>query len=282
MGPLRNRDLFQSMERQGGALISEMHPETIPEGRRFLLRNRIIAALSSTIVVAQARHRSGALNTANWGAELGREVYAAPGRIDTPENIGCNRLIHQGKATLLISATDITGLCHPPHRPGTDPVIGSFRSADLPEEDTQTKSRIKEAPTATASLVSEKNQPFGHGLADKARAGKTNKEAKEVEPPIEEIPPALEYLIGPGGHVHEDLEDAILNALRSCRKEGEAATVDALTRRLTGTPSLNQSASPCGGSVQLVIRHLGRLEIDGRIETINGVVHVVEQNQASH
>lgn len=282
MGPLRNRDLFQSMERECGALISEMHPETIPEGRRFLLRNRIIAALSSTIVVAQARHRSGALNTANWGAELGREVYAAPGRIDTPENIGCNHLIHQGKATILISATDITGLCHPPHHPGTDPVIGSFRSADLSEEDIRTKSMIKDAPTATVGLVSEKNQPLGEGLADKAGAGTTNREAKEEVPPVEEIPPALEYLIGPGRHVHEDLEDAILNALRSCRKEGETATVDALTKRLTGTPALDQSASPWGGRVQSVIRHLGRLEIEGRIETINGVVHAVEQDQAHH
>lgn len=282
MGPLRNRDLFQSMERHGGALISEMHPETIPEGRRFLLRNRIIAALSSTIVVAQARHRSGALNTANWGAELGREVYAAPGRIDTPENTGCNRLIHQGKATILISATDITGLCHPPHRPGTDPVIASFRSAELPEEDAQTKIRIKDAPTATDGSVSEKNQPPSQGLADKPRARKTDQEVKEAIPPIEEIPPALEYLIGPGDHAHEDLEDAILNTLRSCRKEGEAATVDTLIKRLTGTHSLDQSASPWGGSVQLVIRHLGRLEIEGRIETINGVVHAVEQDQASH
>lgn len=282
MGPLRNRDLFQSMERHGGALISEMHPETIPEGRRFLLRNRIIAALSSTIVVAQARHRSGALNTANWGAELGREVYAAPGRIDTPENTGCNRLIHQGKATILISATDITGLCHPPHRPGTDPVIASFRSAELPEEDAQTKIRIKDAPTATDGSVSEKNQPPSQGLADKPRARKTDQEVKEAIPPVEEIPPALEYLIGPGDHAHEDLEDAILNTLRSCRKEGEAATVDTLIKRLTGTHSLDQSASPWGGSVQLVIRHLGRLEIEGRIETINGVVHAVEQDQASH
>lgn len=282
MGPLRNRDLFQSMERHGGALISEMHPETIPEGRRFLLRNRIIAALSSTIVVAQARHRSGALNTANWGAELGREVYAAPGRIDTPENTGCNRLIHQGKATILISATDITGLCHPPHRPGTDPVIASFRSAELPEEDAQTKIRIKDAPTATDGSVSEKNQPPSQGLADKPRARKTDQEVKEAIPPVEEIPPALEYLIGPGDHAHEDLEDAILNTLRSCRKEGEAATVDTLIKRLTGTHSLDQSASPWGGSVQLVIRHLGRLEIEGRIETINRVVHAVEQDQASH
>ena len=117
MGPKRNSRLFENIETDGGALISELPPDTIPEARRFLLRNRIIAALASDIVVAQARHRSGALNTANWGVELGRRVLAAPGRIDQPENTGCNRLIHEGKAELLLSASDIQEICHPTHAP---------------------------------------------------------------------------------------------------------------------------------------------------------------------
>lgn len=118
MGPLRNQEMFLTIERAGGALISELSPDTIPEGYRFLLRNRIIAALSSTIVVTQARHRSGALNTANWGTELGRHVYATPGRIDMPENTGCNRLIHEGKATILISVADFSEFCSSPHLHG--------------------------------------------------------------------------------------------------------------------------------------------------------------------
>ncbi|MCX8687195.1 DNA-protecting protein DprA [Bifidobacterium sp. B4142] len=117
MGPKRNSRLFENIEADGGALISELPPGTIPEARRFLLRNRIIAALASDIVVAQARHRSGALNTANWGVELDRRVLAAPGRIDQPENTGCNRLIHEGKAELLLSASDIRDICHPAHGP---------------------------------------------------------------------------------------------------------------------------------------------------------------------
>lgn len=93
MGPARNRTLFERIESQGGALISELCPGTIPEARRFLLRNRIIAALSSTLVVAQARLRSGALNTAGWACELMREVYAVPGDINQPCNAGCNKMI---------------------------------------------------------------------------------------------------------------------------------------------------------------------------------------------
>lgn len=91
IGPMRNRTLFERIEAQGGALISELCPGTIPEARRFLLRNRIIAAMSSTLIVTQARLRSGALNTAGWACELLREVYAVPGDINQPCNAGAIR-----------------------------------------------------------------------------------------------------------------------------------------------------------------------------------------------
>lgn len=120
MGPRCNGRLFKAIREGGGALISEMPPGTVPEARRFLLRNRIIAALAGTVVVAQARSRSGAINTATWAAELGRMVYAAPGRIDMPDNAGCNRLIHEGRATLLMGAADLPppALHGPAHCPG--------------------------------------------------------------------------------------------------------------------------------------------------------------------
>lgn len=70
----------------------------MPEARRFLLRNRLIAALSSTLIVAQARARSGALNTAGWANELNRNLFAVPGDITMPHNTGCNRLIQDGRA----------------------------------------------------------------------------------------------------------------------------------------------------------------------------------------
>ena len=117
VGPQCNRELFSRILDSGGALVSELPPDVVPEARRFLLRNRIIAALASTVVVAQARLRSGALNTAGWAAELNREVYAVPGDITTPGNAGCNRLIADGKAMILTSADAADGICHPSHRP---------------------------------------------------------------------------------------------------------------------------------------------------------------------
>lgn len=110
-GPRTNMALFTRIIDSSGALVSELAPGTIPLARRFLLRNRIIAALAGTVVVAQARLRSGALNTAGWGVELGRAVYAVPGRIDTPNNAGCNRLIRDGAALLLDSADAVEELC---------------------------------------------------------------------------------------------------------------------------------------------------------------------------
>ena len=85
--------------------------------RRFLSRNRIIAALSSTLVVTQARLRSGALNTVNWGSELQRDIHAVPGNIDMPGNGGCNRLIQEQRATIVCSVADMDDVWHAPHPP---------------------------------------------------------------------------------------------------------------------------------------------------------------------
>ena len=115
VGPARNLELFDRITHDGGALISELCPGTIPEARRFLLRNRIIAALSATVAVAQAQLRSGALNTVSWACELGRSVVAVPGEIILPANAGCNRLIADQKAALLVSVPDIDTFCHQPH-----------------------------------------------------------------------------------------------------------------------------------------------------------------------
>ena len=103
IGPKSNQNLFEQIESHSGALISELCPGTVPEARRFLLRNRLIAALSSTLIVAQARARSGALNTAGWANELNRNLFAVPGDITMPHNTGCNRLIQDGRATIVCS-----------------------------------------------------------------------------------------------------------------------------------------------------------------------------------
>lgn len=128
IGPKANENLFNSIENHSGALISELCPGTVPEARRFLLRNRLIAALSSTLIVAQARIRSGALNTAGWANELNRTLYAVPGDITMPNNTGCNQLIQDGRAIIICSLSSTNELCHEPHRPRIEERIGTPES----------------------------------------------------------------------------------------------------------------------------------------------------------
>lgn len=89
-----------------GAIISESPLGTQPEAFRFPARNRIISGLSLGVVVVEAAHRSGTLITAHQALEQGRDVFAIPGRIDSPKSEGCHRLIQEG-AKLVHSATDI-------------------------------------------------------------------------------------------------------------------------------------------------------------------------------
>jgi len=103
--PAQNRRLAESI-RQQGAIISEYSLGTRPEAMNFPPRNRIISGLSQAIIIVEAGKRSGALITATFAAEQGREVFAIPGSILHPGSEGCNRLIQQG-ATPLLSIDDV-------------------------------------------------------------------------------------------------------------------------------------------------------------------------------
>lgn len=113
IGPARNLPLFTRMCEAGGALVSELPPDTIPYASHFLERNRLIAALSDCVLVAQARYRSGALNTAHWAEQLGRTTLAIPGPIDSPSSAGCNRLLQSSKATILTDLDDLSTFLTP-------------------------------------------------------------------------------------------------------------------------------------------------------------------------
>ncbi len=89
-----------------GAIVSEYEPGVEPAPWRFPARNRIIAGLSLATVIVEARARSGALITADFALELGREVFAVPGEITSALSDGSNDLLRQGAAPLL-SADDV-------------------------------------------------------------------------------------------------------------------------------------------------------------------------------
>ncbi len=89
-----------------GALISDYAPGTQPEASNFPPRNRIISGLTRASVIVEAGETSGALITASFAANQGREVFALPGNIYAPLCKGTNRLIQQG-ATPLLKMEDV-------------------------------------------------------------------------------------------------------------------------------------------------------------------------------
>ncbi|MBI2844536.1 MAG: DNA-protecting protein DprA [Armatimonadetes bacterium] len=103
--PSEHKALFDKIA-ESGAVISEFPPGTKPEAWRFPTRNRIISGLCVGVLVVQAPIDSGALITARFAAEQGRDVFALPGNVDDIRNQGSHSLIKDG-AALIESATDI-------------------------------------------------------------------------------------------------------------------------------------------------------------------------------
>lgn len=93
--PAANRGLAEEMIKRG-AVLSDYALGTPPDAANFPPRNRIISGLSQAVVVIEAGERSGALITAGFAAEQGREVFAVPGPIYAPQSKGCNMLIERG------------------------------------------------------------------------------------------------------------------------------------------------------------------------------------------
>lgn len=98
--PYTNAQLAEDILAQGGGLISEYAPGTIPYKDQFLARNRLVSGLADAIIVTEASLRSGTANTVMHALEQGRDVYAVPGAITSPMSAGCNHMIAQGAAPI--------------------------------------------------------------------------------------------------------------------------------------------------------------------------------------
>lgn len=95
-----------------GAIITELFHDVSPQAKNFPPRNRIISGLSLGVLIAEAPERSGALITANYALEQGKEIFALPGDVERGISVGTNKLIQNAQATLITSTEDILKELH--------------------------------------------------------------------------------------------------------------------------------------------------------------------------
>jgi DNA processing protein len=131
--PAAHAALAREIVVHGGLIVSEYEPGVEPAPWRFPARNRIIAGLARATVVVEARQRSGALITADFALEDGREVLAVPGEITSALSAGTNALVRIG-ATPVTRADDVleaVGLVRavPPAGAPDDPLAAAILSA---------------------------------------------------------------------------------------------------------------------------------------------------------
>ena len=115
--PPGHQDLLTGVTAQG-VLVSEWPPGRTPTRRRFLIRNRVIGALSRGTVVVEAGLRSGALNTARHARDLGRPLMAVPGPVTSEVSAGCHKIIREWGAVCVTGAADVIEMLTPLGEPG--------------------------------------------------------------------------------------------------------------------------------------------------------------------
>lgn len=131
--PQQNVDLGRRIAGSGGALVSEFPMLYRPDKRTFPMRNRVISGMTQGTVVVEAGLRSGSLITATQALEQNRQVFAVPGRVDSPQSRGCHALLKDG-ARLVETFDDI--LEEFSHLPGLSPASAATNSPAAEESET--------------------------------------------------------------------------------------------------------------------------------------------------
>lgn len=123
--PTAHAELFDAIAAQG-VVVSEWPPGRHVSRLRFLIRNRMIAALATGTLVVEAGQRSGAVNTARYARDLRRRLMAVPGPVTSDLSAGCHQIIREWQGTLVTSAAEVIEHLSPVGDPVIgDPVIGN-------------------------------------------------------------------------------------------------------------------------------------------------------------
>jgi DNA processing protein len=159
--PPENKELFDHIS-ANGAVITQYPFNRNADRQSFAIRNRIVAGMSLGTVVVEANLTSGALITANFAIEYGRQVFAVPGRIDSPRSKGCHELIKKG-AKLCEGAEDILSefeyLFPASNRPPAPNETGVLPALALSENEQRVFDALDGEPTPIDNVIRQSGMP---------------------------------------------------------------------------------------------------------------------------
>jgi DNA processing protein len=159
--PPENIKLFEQIS-ENGALITQFPFNRPGDKQSFPIRNRIVAGMTLGSVVVEANLTSGALITANFATEYGRQVFAVPGRIDSPRSKGCHDLIKKG-AKLCESAEDILSefeyLFPQTNRPPSPAETGILPALELSENERRVYDTFSEGELIMDEVIRKSGLP---------------------------------------------------------------------------------------------------------------------------
>ena len=185
--PPENGELFDEIAERG-AMVSELPMRFPPLAGNFLPRNRLIAGLSLAVLVIEAARRSGALSTARQALDMGREVCALPGRVDSPASEGCHQLIARATAALVTGPPDVLQLLK-------SSSLSLFNPTTTPTSFTPTPTSFSSSITTPKTPTPATNSPAPDASTFKGNFTPGAADSPEGEPAV----------TGPGGAADGEL-----------------------------------------------------------------------------
>jgi DNA processing protein len=159
--PPENVDLFERISAQG-AVLTQFPFNRRADKQSFPIRNRIVAGMTLGTVVVEANLASGALITANMAIDNGRQVFAVPGRIDSPQSKGCHELIKKG-AKLCEGPEDILTefeyLFPPGNRPASPCESGTLPALELSAHESAVFEAVGHGEQAVDEIIHQSGLP---------------------------------------------------------------------------------------------------------------------------
>lgn len=156
--PSSNKNLYYEIMEKG-CIVSEYPPETPPDSWRFPARNRIISGLSKGVVIVEAAEKSGALITADFALEQGKEVFALPGDINNPMSKGPNNLLKQG-ANIVTEISDIMNVFNWQNNPQVEEIKPNIEILNLNDSEKMIYMLLEDKPQHIDLIISKLSLPL--------------------------------------------------------------------------------------------------------------------------